>query len=131
MSRSDRVVVTLPDPGRAGTLDELVDGLRRLKTVAGSPSYDTITRRVNAAWKANRPGAELVGKTTVVDCFRSGRRRLNVDLVVSAIIASLDPARSSGESDSALTNKVRSITWPSALCCRRRRAPFFWRTSVR
>lgn len=90
VSRSDGAFGTLPDPGRAGTLDELSEALRLLKTLAGSPSYDAITRRVNAAWKSSRPGTELVGKTTVLDCFRPGRRRLNTDLVV-AVVAALHP----------------------------------------
>jgi hypothetical protein len=39
-----------PDPGTARTIDELIDRLRALKIWAGDPSYDTITRRVNARW---------------------------------------------------------------------------------
>ncbi len=74
----------LPDPGEASTLDDLVERLRSLKVWAGDPSYESIKDRVNAAWlSAGRPAAELVGKTTVVDCFRPGRRRLNADLVES------------------------------------------------
>jgi tetratricopeptide (TPR) repeat protein len=81
----------LPDPGRAGSLDDLVERLRLLKVWAGDPSYEWITGRVNAAWTAaGRPAAELVGKTTVRDCFRAGRRRLNADLVV-AVVAALHP----------------------------------------
>ncbi|AVT33737.1 hypothetical protein C6361_34715 [Plantactinospora sp. BC1] len=81
----------LPDPGQAGTIDGLVERLRSLKTWAGEPSYESIKDRVNAAWtSAGRPAAELVGKTTVVDCFRPGRRRLNVDLVV-AVVQALHP----------------------------------------
>jgi tetratricopeptide (TPR) repeat protein len=81
----------LPDPGRAASLDDLVGRLRLLKVWAGDPSYEQITGRVNAAWRAaGRPGAELVGKTTVVSCFRPGRRRLNPDLVV-AVVAALHP----------------------------------------
>jgi tetratricopeptide (TPR) repeat protein len=75
-----------PDPGRAGTLDDLVERLRLLKLWAGDPSYKWIKDRVNADWvAAGRPAAELVGKTTVVDCFRPGRRRLNTDLVESVV----------------------------------------------
>ncbi|MEV6606452.1 tetratricopeptide repeat protein [Kutzneria sp. NPDC051319] len=81
----------LPDPGLARTLDDLVDGLRRLKVWAGDPSYERITARVNAAWREDgRPEGELAGKTTVVDCFRSGRRRLNTDLV-TAVVRALNP----------------------------------------
>jgi tetratricopeptide (TPR) repeat protein len=81
----------LPDPGQAGTLDDLVERLRLLKVWAGGPSYEWITGRVNAAWAATgRPAGDLVGKTTVVDCFRPGRRRLNIDLVV-AVVQALHP----------------------------------------
>lgn len=55
----------LPDPGQATTVDGLVERLRLLKVWAG----------------------ELAGKTTVVDCFRFGRQRLNPELVVAAVAA--------------------------------------------
>src|SRR5439155_768688 len=91
VSRSERVFVVLPDPGGVGTLDELVEGLRLLRSWAGGSSYSTITGRVNAAWKAaGRPEGELTKKATVVDCFKTGRRRLNTDLVV-AVVAALHP----------------------------------------
>jgi tetratricopeptide (TPR) repeat protein len=77
-----------PDPGQASTLDELTEGLRLLKVWAGDPSYESIKDRVNAAWTAaGRTPGDLAGKTTVVDCFRTGRRRLNADLVVSVVQA--------------------------------------------
>jgi tetratricopeptide (TPR) repeat protein len=76
----------LPDPGQASTLDQFAECLRLLKSWAGNPSYETVTGRVNA----RRPAGEPVGKTTVVDCFRSGRRRLDTELVV-AIVAALHP----------------------------------------
>jgi len=83
--------VAPPDPGQAATLDDLVERLRLLKVRAGSPSYESIKNRVNAEWAAvGRPAAELPGKTTVVDCFRLGRRRVNTDLVV-AIVQALHP----------------------------------------
>src|SRR5688500_15241636 len=81
----------LPDPGQAGGADDLVERLRLLKIWAGDPSFELITGRVNAAWTAaGRPPDELVGKTTVVDCFRPGRRRFNIDLV-AAVVAALHP----------------------------------------
>jgi tetratricopeptide (TPR) repeat protein len=76
----------LPDPGRATSLDELAHCLTALKLWAGNPSYETITGRVNA----ERPAREQVGKTTVVDCFRSGRRRLDGELV-GAVVRALHP----------------------------------------
>jgi hypothetical protein len=42
--------------------------------VGGDPSYGWITGRVKAAWTAaGRPAGELVGKSTVADCFKTGR----------------------------------------------------------
>jgi tetratricopeptide (TPR) repeat protein len=81
----------LPDPGPAASLDDLVEQLRLLKIWAGNPSYEWITGRVNAAWRAaGRPATEQTGKATVASCFRPGRRRLNHDLVV-AVVAALHP----------------------------------------
>jgi len=91
VSRSDRVFVVLPDPGRAGTLDEFTQQLRLLKVWAGDPSYGTVTDRINTAWKtAGRPDGEWARRATVADCFRPGRRRLNTDLVV-AVVQALHP----------------------------------------
>lgn len=88
MSRSPDPVAALPDPGRAAALDDLIDQLRRLKGWAGNPSYDVITGRVNRAWAAaGRPASELTRKSTVADCFRPGRRRLNSDLVIAVVQA--------------------------------------------
>lgn len=76
----------LPDPSEAGDLDDLAGRLRALKVVAGDPSYESITTRVNEA----RPAIGRVGRSTVADCFRPGRRRLNAELVV-AIVEALHP----------------------------------------
>ena len=85
------VSAALPDPGQAERLDDLVDRLRSLKVWAGDPSYEWITSRVNSTWTAaGRLSGELTGKSTVADCFRLGRRRVNVDLVV-AIVQTLHP----------------------------------------
>src|SRR5207249_6163190 len=68
-----------------------VQQLRLLKAWAGDPSYDWITGRVNSARAAaGGPAGEMTGRTTVLDCFRPGRRRLNPDLVV-AVAAALHP----------------------------------------
>jgi tetratricopeptide (TPR) repeat protein len=80
-----------PDPGSAGTIDDLIERLRLLKIWAGNPSYEWIKEQVNSAWgTTGRLAAELPGKTTVVDCFRPGRRRLNPELVV-AVVQTLHP----------------------------------------
>ena len=78
----------LPDPGPARSLDELVGCLRALKLWAGEPSYEAITRRVNARWQAaGRPAGEMARRGTVVDCFKTGRRRINAELVIAVVAA--------------------------------------------
>ncbi|WP_433011063.1 tetratricopeptide repeat protein [Kribbella sp. CA-294648] len=77
----------LPDPGRAEDLDGLVEQLRALKVWAGDPSYETIALGVNDQWRAV---GEQTRRTTVADCFRSGRRRINSELVL-AIVRVLHP----------------------------------------
>src|SRR4051794_3766403 len=77
-----------PDPGPARSLDDLVGCLRALKLWAGAPSYESITRRINERWQAaGRPADELARRGTVVDCFKTGRRRLNADLVIAVVEA--------------------------------------------
>jgi tetratricopeptide (TPR) repeat protein len=88
LRRPNDTAMAPPDPGEATTLDDFIERLRLLKIWAGSPSYEEIAGRVKAAWvSAGRPAAEVPGKTTVVDCFRVGRRRLDSELVVSVVTA--------------------------------------------
>ncbi|GAA0952438.1 tetratricopeptide repeat protein [Virgisporangium aurantiacum] len=81
----------LPDPARSACLDDLVERLRRLKRWAGDPSYETIKDRVNTDWTAaGRPASELTRRSTLANCFRPGRRRMNTDLVL-AVVTALHP----------------------------------------
>jgi hypothetical protein len=62
-----------------------------LKVWAGDPPYECIKDQVKAAWtSAGWAASDLMDKTTVVDCFRTGPRRLNPELVV-AIVQALHP----------------------------------------
>ncbi|WP_341720895.1 tetratricopeptide repeat protein [Micromonospora sp. FIMYZ51] len=80
-----------PDPGTARSLPELIECLRALKIWAGDPSFEAITRRVNARWRADgRPDDELARRGTVVDCFKNSRRRINTDLVLAVVQAMHD-----------------------------------------
>ena len=91
VARSEQAFAGPPSPDQAGTLDELIERLRLLKVWAGGPSYGTIKDRINAAWTtAGRPAGELARKATVADCFKSGRRRLNSELVI-AVVQALHP----------------------------------------
>jgi tetratricopeptide (TPR) repeat protein len=78
--------VGLPDPGRASNVNDVTALLRELKVRMGSPSFEAITAQVNRG----RSASEVVGKTTVVDCFRTGRRRLDAELV-AAVVRALHP----------------------------------------
>ncbi|ROP33580.1 tetratricopeptide repeat protein [Couchioplanes caeruleus] len=85
------VFTALPDPGQANSVADLVERLRLLKVWAGDPSYETIKDRVNKAWTAaGRPAGELTRRSTVAYCFRPGRRRLDIDLVL-AVVEALHP----------------------------------------
>ncbi|MFJ1765372.1 tetratricopeptide repeat protein [Amycolatopsis sp. NPDC088138] len=75
-----------PDPGQARTLAELITRLRLLKAWAGGPSYAQIADGVNRLWTAaGRPAAERTARTTVADCFNTGRARPNTDLVLAVV----------------------------------------------
>ncbi len=66
---------------RLRTLDELAVALSDLRAASGSPSYAEIARRIGVG-----TGAEPA-KVTVYDCFRSGRRRLDPDLIREIVLA--------------------------------------------
>src|SRR5438552_1773239 len=72
---------TIPDPGRAHSLDELASALRSLKVWAGDPSYEWITTEINDAWTA-------AGRTAALDQLRRTLHRRTADgraVVISAI----------------------------------------------
>ncbi|MDQ6525592.1 tetratricopeptide repeat protein [Nocardioides sp. LHD-245] len=75
--------------GVTWTLDDVAAGLRELRAAAGSPSYARIAERVVEARRARGlPEQEChVGRVTVYDCFRDGRRRLDADLVAEIVAA--------------------------------------------
>ncbi|GAA1504170.1 tetratricopeptide repeat protein [Nocardioides humi] len=65
--------------------------LGELRARAGSPSYQQIALRISAARQRRglAPGETAVSRSTVYDCFRPGRSRLNAPLVLE-IAAALD-----------------------------------------
>lgn len=91
MSRARPSGLPAPGYGRAvpESLDEVAAGLRALRAAAGSPSYARLAERVVAARRARGvPEAEShVGRITVYDCFRAGRRRVDADLVAEIVHA--------------------------------------------
>lgn len=73
----------MPDPGTARDLAEFISFLGELRAWAGSPSYRTLAKQVGPLM---RP-ARTVSPFTVVDAFKTGRRRLDLDLVVAIVRA--------------------------------------------
>lgn len=70
------------------TLDEFVIQLRALKMRVGNPSITEITRRVHRDWRrAGRPRSEWPARSTVGNCFQTGRRRPNSDLLLAVVRA--------------------------------------------
>ncbi|ROR93368.1 NB-ARC domain-containing protein [Salana multivorans] len=71
------------------TLDDLAVRLRTRREQAGSPTYTELARRVGALREARgvAPSVRLPGRVTVYDCFRSGRRRIDADLVADIVRA--------------------------------------------
>ncbi|MCX4751016.1 tetratricopeptide repeat protein [Kitasatospora sp. NBC_01287] len=73
----------MPDPDGAGDLAEFIGLLGDLRTWAGMPSYRVLAKRVGSLV---RPAREIP-LSTVVDTFKAGRRRLDLDLVVAVVRA--------------------------------------------
>ncbi|OIV38746.1 hypothetical protein BIV57_04160 [Mangrovactinospora gilvigrisea] len=73
----------MPDPDQADTLTEFVTLLGDLRAWAGGPSYRILAKRIGPMMKPPR----IVAPSTVVDAFRSGRRRLDLDLVIAIVRA--------------------------------------------
>ncbi|MFJ9713632.1 tetratricopeptide repeat protein [Streptomyces sp. NPDC101234] len=73
----------MPDPSGATDLAEFIGLLGELRAWAGMPSYRVLAKRVGAVI---RP-ARVVSPFTIVDAFKVGRRRLDVDLVVALVRA--------------------------------------------
>lgn len=70
-------------PDGAASLGELIDRLRARRAAAGAPSYAAIGKRISESrLRRGIPApAHLVSKTTVYDCFRATRARLDVELL--------------------------------------------------
>lgn len=73
----------MPDPSKAADLAEFVCLLGELRAWAGMPSYRVLVKRVGPLM---RP-ARVVSLSTVVDAFKTGRSRLDLDLVVGIVRA--------------------------------------------
>ncbi|WP_160311155.1 ATP-binding protein [Streptacidiphilus anmyonensis] len=73
----------LPDPGQAVGLPEFIGLLGELRAWAGMPSYRVLAKRAGALMRPPRSLSTM----TVADAFKTGRRRLDLDLVVAIVRA--------------------------------------------
>jgi len=91
-------LLPVPDADGFRSTDELADLLRTLRAWAGNPSYAELVRRISALRAARGvPAAECApGRVTVYDCFRTGRRRIDMDLVLDIVTALGAPAAELG-----------------------------------
>src|SRR5690625_3018687 len=65
-------------------LDVIAAELAAMRAAAGKPSFATIGRAVGALRAARRAPAseQRIARSTVYDCFRSGRRRVDYEAVL-------------------------------------------------
>ncbi len=87
------------------TLDDVAERLVELRSQHRRPSYSEIARRIRdlRAARGLPPSEQSPGRSTIYDCFRAGRRRLDIDLVV-------DIARALGVDD-AEADALESACW--------------------
>lgn len=65
-------------------IEDVPARLRAMRAEAGHPSYAEIARRI-AAHQGAGGAARLVSRATVYDCFRDGRKRFDIDLVLAIV----------------------------------------------
>lgn len=88
MSKGD-VVVPFGSQRTPAPLDAIVEDLQQLRSRAGDISYAEIATRI-ARHRESRgvaPAAARVARSTVFDAFRTGRHRINPDLVAEIVLA--------------------------------------------
>ncbi|WP_152626891.1 ATP-binding protein [Streptacidiphilus carbonis] len=74
---------TVPDPDGTQDLAEFVGLLGELRAWAGMPSYRVLAKRVGALIRPPR----AVPPSTLVNAFKTGRRRLDLDLLIAIVRA--------------------------------------------
>jgi energy-coupling factor transport system substrate-specific component len=84
-----RQMIENPVTGDAETVDGVVAGLQALRIEAGGVTYDEIASRITQARLAHDvpPAAARIARSTVYDAFRTGRARLNAELVAEIVVA--------------------------------------------
>ncbi|MGB0098679.1 MAG: ECF transporter S component [Nocardioides sp.] len=100
----------------SGPYDDLARDLQRLRAEAGNPSYADIVARIAAARVARgmAPEAARPGRTTVYDAFRTGRRRIDSDLLLEIVAALGEDDREQQRWAEACREARRRAATPSA-----------------
>jgi len=83
----------LPEVDEADwTLDEVALALQQLRVHSGNVSYSELAKRVTSQRVAAGVEAKraTVARSTIYDCFRTGRVRVNHDLVAEIVLALTD-----------------------------------------
>ncbi|WP_280724180.1 tetratricopeptide repeat protein [Kitasatospora sp. MAA4] len=73
----------MPDPSSAADLADFIGLLGELRAWAGTPSYRMLAERVGPLMRPT----SVVSHSTLVDAFKPGRRRLDMDLVMATVRA--------------------------------------------
>lgn len=76
-------------PAKTSRFDPITEDLRHLRAQHDCISYSAIAMRIAAARQGRGipESAARVARSTVYDCFKPGRRRINPDLVAEIVIA--------------------------------------------
>jgi len=93
-SRTESTMPALPE--LAMTLDDVALGLQELRLAHGNPSYANISSRITQRRIHNGVTAQkaAIARSTVYDCFRTGRSRINADLVSEIVLVLTDDNQS-------------------------------------
>jgi len=80
-------------------LDGIAKDLQQVRQDAGCPSFSDIELKVAKAREARgiAPAAARIPRTTIYDCFRTGRRRVNPELVGEIVQALTGDARQAAQ----------------------------------
>ena len=115
-----------PSGSSVPTLDRIAEDLQRLRADNGCVSYQEIVSRITKAREAKgmAPAVARIARTTVYDCFRTGRTRINPELVgeIVSVLTSDDEqaeqwvqrcktAQTNGGKSSAKERERQEITW--------------------
>ena len=93
VTRDRAIIRHVTDNTKAGSapesFDALVADLQALRIESGAITYDELAAQItrNRLSRGDSPAAARVARSTVYDAFRTGRRRINAELVAEIVTA--------------------------------------------